>query len=62
MKATKLEDERLTFNVQVLEGNLADADARASLFMNTADLHAPTTRQFGSQSNPVSDPCSVSGA
>ena len=52
----------MTFNVQVLEGNLANADVRASLFMNTADLHAPTTKQFGSQSNPVSDPCAVSGA
>ena len=46
MKAPKLEDEWLTFNVQVLEGNLADADGPASLFIDTADLHAATTKQF----------------
>jgi len=34
---TDLEDAQLTFNVQVLEGDLAGADGPASLFIDTPD-------------------------
>jgi hypothetical protein len=37
LKAPKLEGEQLTFNVQVLEGDLAGADGPASLFIDTPD-------------------------
>ena len=38
LKAPKLDGERLRFNVQVLEGDLAGADGAASLFIDTADF------------------------
>jgi hypothetical protein len=62
MKAPKLEDERLTFNVQVLEENLADADGPASLFIDTADYMLRPPNSLRSQSNPISNPCAVLGA
>ena len=37
LKTPKLEGERLTFDVQVLEGDLAGADGAASLFIDAAD-------------------------
>jgi hypothetical protein len=37
LKAPKLEGEQLTFNVQVLEGDLAGANGPASLFIDTSD-------------------------
>jgi hypothetical protein len=38
LKAPKLEGDRLTFAVQVLEGDLAGADGPASVFIDTADF------------------------
>ena len=37
LKSAKLEDDRLTFEVQVLEGGLAGADGPASVFIDTLD-------------------------
>ena len=34
LKAPKLEGDRLTFDVDVLEGDLADADGPASVFID----------------------------
>ena len=38
LKAPKLEGDRLTFTVKVLEGDLAGADGAASVFIDTADF------------------------
>jgi hypothetical protein len=38
LKTPKLEGDRLTFAVQVLEGDLAGADGPASVFIDTADF------------------------
>jgi hypothetical protein len=38
LKAPKLEGERLTFNVQVLEGDLAGANGPASLFIDSSNF------------------------
>ena len=43
LKSPKLEGERLTFDVDVLEGNLAGADGAASVFMDIINL--PITRR-----------------
>ena len=41
LKAPKLEGDRLTFDVDVLEGDLAGADGGASVFMDLINLPAP---------------------
>lgn len=38
LKSPKLEGDKLTFNVQVLEGDLAGADGPASVFIDTIGL------------------------
>ncbi|WP_422002426.1 hypothetical protein [Reyranella sp.] len=45
LKAPKLEGERLTFDVDVLEGDLAGGDGAASVFMDIINL--PTARHTG---------------
>lgn len=41
LKSPKLEGDRLTFDVDVLEGDLAGADGGASVFMDLINLPAP---------------------
>ena len=41
LKSPKLEGDRLTFDVDVLEGNLAGADGGASVFMDLINLPVP---------------------
>jgi hypothetical protein len=51
LNAPKLEGERLTFNVQVLEGNLAGADGPASLFIDTADFEVSALQSMFPSTN-----------
>jgi hypothetical protein len=41
LKSPKLEGDRLTFDVDVLEGDLAGADGGASVFMDLVNLPVP---------------------
>jgi len=51
LKAPKLEGERLTFDVQVLEGDLAGADGAASLFIDTADFEVSALQSMFPSTN-----------
>jgi len=51
LRAPKLEGERLTFNVQVLEGDLAGAGGPASLFIDTADFEVSALQSMFSSTN-----------
>jgi hypothetical protein len=48
LKAPKLEGDKLTFDVQVLDGDLAGADGPASVFVDLFNL--PLTRRTGHRS------------
>jgi hypothetical protein len=51
LKTPKLEGERLTFNVQVLAGDLADANGAASLFIDTADFEVSALQSMFPSTN-----------
>ena len=50
-KAPKLEGDRLTFAVQVLEGDLAGANGPASLFIDTADFEVSALQSMFPSTN-----------
>ena len=51
LKAPKLEGERLTFNVQVLEGDLAGADGAASLFIDSTNFEVSALQSMFPSTN-----------
>jgi len=51
LKTPKLEGERLTFDVQVLEGDLAGADGAASLFIDTANFEVSALQSMFPSTN-----------
>jgi hypothetical protein len=51
LKAPKLEGEQLTFDVQVLEGDLAGANGPASLFIDTADFEVSALQSMFPSTN-----------
>ena len=51
LKAPKLEADRLTFAVQVLEGDLAGANGPASLFIDTADFEVSALQSMFPSTN-----------
>ncbi len=51
LKAPKLEGERLTFNVQVLEGDLAGADGAASLFIDSTNFEGSALQSMFPSTN-----------
>ena len=51
LKAPKLEGDRLTFAVQVLEGDLAGANGPASLFIDTADFEVSALQSMFPSTN-----------
>ena len=51
LKAPKLEGDRLTFAVQVLEGDLAGANGPASVFIDTADFEVSALQSMFPSTN-----------
>jgi hypothetical protein len=51
LKAPKLEGNRLTFAVQVLEGDLAAADGPAAVFIDTADFEVSALQSMFPSTN-----------
>jgi len=51
LKAPKLEADRLTFAVQVLEGDLAGANGPATLFIDTADFEVSALQSMFPSTN-----------
>jgi hypothetical protein len=51
LKAPKLEGDRLTFAVQVLKGDLADANGPASVFIDTADFEVSALQSMFPSTN-----------
>ena len=51
LKAPKLEGDRLTFAVQVLEGNLAGADGPAAVFIDTANFEVSALQSMFPSTN-----------
>ena len=51
LKDPKLKGEQLTFNVQVLEGDLTGADGPASLFIDTADFEVSALQSMFPSTN-----------
>ena len=51
LKAPKLEGDRLTFAVQVLEGDLAGADGPAAVFIDTADFEVSALQSMFPSTN-----------
>jgi hypothetical protein len=51
LKAPKLEGERLTFDVQVLEGDLGGVDGPASLFIDTANFEVSALQSMFPSTN-----------
>jgi hypothetical protein len=51
LKAPKLEGDRLTFAVQLLEGDLAGANGPASLFIDTADFEVSALQSMFPSTN-----------
>jgi len=51
LKAPKLDGERLTFNVQVLEGDLAGADGAASLFIDSTNFEVSALQSMFPSTN-----------
>ena len=51
LKAPKLEGNRLTFAVQVLEGDLAGADGPAAVFIDTADFEVSALQSMFPSTN-----------
>ena len=51
LKTPKLEGERLTFDVRVLEGDLAGADGAASLFIDTANFEVSALQSMFPSTN-----------
>jgi hypothetical protein len=51
LKTPKLMGDRLTFAVQVLEGDLASADGPASVFIDTADFEVSALQSMFPSTN-----------
>jgi hypothetical protein len=51
LKAPKMEGERLTFDVQVLEGDLTGADWAATLFIDPADFEVSALQSMSPSTN-----------
>ena len=51
LKAPKLEGDKLTFTVKVLEGDLAGANGPASVFIDTADFEVSALQSMFPSTN-----------